>query len=315
MKNIIVGFTFLLFSTVVSAQVKWINVDSSFGPLPASMHVYQTTEAIDGKLNIAYYISYDLKDKTHPLSTAVGNGKRYTPQKFYDSISNKPLLVMNATFFEFAHNSNLNLVVDDGKIKSYHLHSLPGKGKDTLTYKHVFGAALGISKSNKPDVAWVYTDTADANVYASQTVIPMFKDSVADVPAEVMLSKGDFKKWKVKTAIGGGPVLLQDGAIKISNNEELKFAGKAISDKHPRTAIGYTANKQLIMFVCEGRFPGRAAGLTLTEVAQLMQQIGCVEALNLDGGGSSCLLINGKETIKPSDKEGQRPVPAVFMIR
>jgi exopolysaccharide biosynthesis protein len=222
---------------------------------------------------------------------------------------------MNATFFEFAHNSNLNLVVDNSEIKSYHLHSLPGKGKDTLTYRHVYGAALGISKSNKPDVAWVYTDTADANVYASQTVIPMFKDSVADVPAAVMLSKGNFKKWKVKTAIGGGPVLLQEGAIKITNNEELKFAGKAISDKHPRTAVGYTANNELILFVCEGRFPGRADGLTLPQMAGLMQQIGCVEAINLDGGGSSCLLVNGKETIKPSDKEGQRPVPAVFMIR
>jgi hypothetical protein len=315
MKNIIVAFAFILFSTCITAQVNWTNVDADFGPLPASMHVYKTTDAIDGKLNIAYYVSFDLKDKSHALSTAVGNGKRYTPQKFYDSISNKPLLVMNATFFEFAHNSNLNLVVDGGEIKSYHLHSLPGKGKDTLTYRHVFGAALGISKSNKPDVAWVYTDTADANVYASQTVVPMFKDSVADVPAAVMLSKGDFKKWKVKTAIGGGPVLLQDGAVKITNNEELKFAGKAISDKHPRTAVGYTANNELILFVCEGRFKGRADGLTLTEMATLMQQIGCVEALNLDGGGSSCLLINGKETIKPSDKEGQRPVPAVFMIR
>jgi exopolysaccharide biosynthesis protein len=222
---------------------------------------------------------------------------------------------MNATFFEFAHNSNLNLVVDGGEIKSYHLHSLPGKGKDTLTYRHVYGAALGISKSNKPDVAWVYTDTADVNVYASQTVVPMFKDSIADVPAKEMLSKGDFKKWKIKTAIGGGPVLLQDGDIKITNNEELKFAGKAILDKHPRTAVGYTANNQLIMFVCEGRFPGRADGLTLTQMAGLLKEIGCVEAINLDGGGSSCLLINGKETIKPSDKEGQRPVPAVFMIR
>jgi exopolysaccharide biosynthesis protein len=45
-----------------------------------------------------------------------------------------------------------------------------------------------------------------------------------------------------------------------------------------------------------------------------MQALGCVEALNLDGGGSSCLLINGKETIKPCDKEGQRPVPAVFLV-
>jgi exopolysaccharide biosynthesis protein len=143
----------------------------------------------------------------------------------------------------------------------------------------------------------------------------MFKDSIADVPAKEMLSKGDFKKWKIKTAIGGGPVLLQDGDIKITNNEELKFAGKAILDKHPRTAVGYTANNQLIVFVCEGRFPGRADGLTLTQMAGLLKEIGCVEALNLDGGGSSCLLINGKETIKPSDKEGQRPVPAVFMIR
>jgi len=315
MKNTFYLLLLMFATTVTNAQVNWTNVDADFGPLPASMHVYKTTDAIDGKLNIAYYVSYDLKDKSHALSTAVGNGKRYTPQKYYDSISNKPLLVMNATFFEFAHNSNLNLVVDGGEIKSYHLHSLPGKGKDILTYRHVYGAALGISKSNKPDVAWVYTDTADVNVYASQTVVSMFKDSIADVPAKEMLSKGDFKKWKIKTAIGGGPVLLQDGDIKITNNEELKFAGKAILDKHPRTAVGYTANNQLIMFVCEGRFPGRADGLTLTQMAGLLKEMGCVEAINLDGGGSSCLLVNGKETIKPSDKEGQRPVPAVFMIR
>jgi exopolysaccharide biosynthesis protein len=47
----------------------------------------------------------------------------------------------------------------------------------------------------------------------------------------------------------------------------------------------------------------------------MLKEVGCIEALNLDGGGSSCLLINGKQTIDPSDKEGQRPVPAVFMIR
>ena len=102
MKNIIVGFAFFLISTGLTAQVNWKNVDAEFGPLPSSMHVYKTTDAIDGKLNIAYYVSFDLKDKSHTLSTAVGNGKRYTPQKFYDSISNKPLVVMNATFFEFS---------------------------------------------------------------------------------------------------------------------------------------------------------------------------------------------------------------------
>ncbi|MBL7750429.1 MAG: phosphodiester glycosidase family protein, partial [Chitinophagaceae bacterium] len=51
-----------------------------------------------------------------------------------------------------------------------------------------------------------------------------------------------------------------------------------------------------------------------TQLAQMLKEIGCTEAMNLDGGGSSCLLINGKETIKPSDKEGQRAVPGVFLI-
>ena len=61
-----------------------------------------------------------------------------------------------------------------------------------------------------------------------------------------------FQKWKMKTAVGGGPVLLQNGEIKITNNEELKFAGKAIEDKHPRTAMGYTKDNKLIILVIEG---------------------------------------------------------------
>ena len=118
----------------------------------------------------------------------------------------------------------------------------------------------------------------------------------------------------MKTAVGGGPVLLQNGLIKITNNEELKFAGKAINDKHPRTAMGYTMEGQLIILVIQGRSES-SGGATLTQEAQILKDLGCWEALNLDGGGSSCLLVNGKETIKPSDKEGQRAVPAVFLIR
>jgi exopolysaccharide biosynthesis protein len=110
-------------------------------------------------------------------------------------------------------------------------------------------------------------------------------------------------------------VLLQSGEIKISNNEERKFGGKAINDKHPRTAMGYTKDNKLIILVIQGRFPNMAEGATLTQQAQIFKDLGCWEALNLDGGGSSCLLVNGKETIKPSDKEGERPVPAVFMIK
>jgi exopolysaccharide biosynthesis protein len=79
--------------------------------------------------------------------------------------------------------------------------------------------------------------------------------------------------------------------------------------------MGYTGKRKLVILVIQGRTPGIAMGATLEEEAVILQQLGCVEALNLDGGGSSCLLVNGRETIRPSDKEGQRAVPAVFIIR
>jgi exopolysaccharide biosynthesis protein len=58
-----------------------------------------------------------------------------------------------------------------------------------------------------------------------------------------------------------------------------------------------------------------AAGVTLEQAAKLLLDLGCIEGMNADGGGSSCLLVNGKPTIQVSDKEGQRPVPAVWMIQ
>jgi len=118
----------------------------------------------------------------------------------------------------------------------------------------------------------------------------------------------------MKTAVGGGPALVQNGAKQITNEEELKFTGKAINDKHPRTCMGYTKDGYLIIMAIEGRFPGIAEGATLEQEARLLIDLGCIEALNLDGGGSSCLLVNGKETIKPSTNGEERPVPAVFII-
>jgi exopolysaccharide biosynthesis protein len=119
----------------------------------------------------------------------------------------------------------------------------------------------------------------------------------------------------MQTAVGGGPTLISEGRISITNEQEMMFPGKAIEDKHPRTAMGYTKDNKLIILVIEGRNPGKAEGASLTQEAQIFKDLGCREALNLDGGGSSCMLINGKETIKVSDATGQRPVPAVFIIK
>jgi len=306
-------FLYLLFFVpgIVLGQTKWMNVDSIFGPLPNKVHVYYSNDTLDGKPNKAYFLIAPLKEKALNFSIAVGNGKRFTPTEYYDQ-NNTPLLVVNTTFFEFVQNRNLNAVVNKGQLLAYNVHNTAGKGKDTLTYRHHFAGAIGISKRRKADVAWLFTDSTYKFPLASQMAVPYFKDSNSVLKKDQL--PGSFKKWKMQTAVAGGPVLIQKGQIQISNNEEQRFAGKQINDKHPRTAMGYTANGELIVLVVEGRNPGIAEGASLTQLAQLMQSIGCEEALNLDGGGSSTMLINGKETIKPSDKTGQRPVPAVFII-
>jgi exopolysaccharide biosynthesis protein len=301
-------------------------VDSLFGNLPASVHVYKTTSLLDGKPNIAYYLEADLKDKKLEFTVDTTYQRRLKPADFYKK-NNQPILVVNTTFFSFATNQNLNLVIKNGRLVSYNVQTVYGKGKDTFTYRHPLSSAIGINKKREADIAWLFTDSSMKYPLARQGAVMPLKDSSIGFSREqairnILQQNGDQKRvrlnfgpWKMKTAVGGGPVLLQHGEIRITNNEEIKFGGKAIEDKHPRTAMGYTRDHKLIILVIEGRHPGTAEGATLIQEAQLFKDLGCIEALNLDGGGSSCMLVNGKETIRVSDADGQRPVPAVFVIK
>ena len=303
---IILGFT-------SQAQVNWKNVDSAFGPLPSSFHIYFTEQKLDTSPFRAYYVIADLKDRSLDFTTDTTYRRRLSPSAFFEK-NHHPLLVVNGTFFSFATNSNLNLVMKEGKILAHHSPSIH-KARDTTLREYVYGSAIGINKKRKADIAWVIADSATENVYASQlptNLEPLKKKK--DRKDKSREGVPLFSKWEMITAIGGGPVLVQDGKVKITNETERKFRGKAIKDKHPRTAMGYTVDGKIVIMVVEGRNEN-ASGATLEQLAELFLQLGCVEALNLDGGGSSCLLVNGKETIKPSDKTGQRPVPGVFMIQ
>ena len=314
-----------VFSAAAQTPLNWQNVTAQFGSLPPSVTVHKTTTQLDGMPNIAFYVKAKLTDKNLAFDADTTKGRRLTPQQFYAK-NGQPLVVVNTTFFSFSTNQNLNAVVKDGKLVAYNVTTVANRGKDTLTYTHLFGSAIGITKKRKADVAWLYTDSSKKKAYAIQLPMQAIKDSVAHYSMDEMIQRtrlvkghrGDvqplLEKWKMETAVGGGPVLVQQGAVKITNNEERKFAGKAIADKHPRTAMGYTADGYLIILAVEGRNKGVAEGASLTQLAKMLLELGCVEALNLDGGGSSCLLVNGKETIAPSDKV-QRAVPAVLIIQ
>jgi len=68
------------------------------------------------------------------------------------------------------------------------------------------------------------------------------------------------------------------------------------SELHPRTAVGYSKNgKFLTIVVVDGRQPFYSQGITLTELASLMIELGAHDAMNFDGGGSSTLVIRGAD--------------------
>ncbi len=304
-------FVFALFCAQAQTNLKWKKVNADFGYLPKSINLYKTSDSLNGRPFIAYYLEANIKDRNLDFTTQVGNGKRHTPQEYF-SMEDEPYVLVNASFFSFQTNQNLNLVMKNGKMLAYNTPALKAKNTDSFYYPT--RSAIGISKKRSVDAAWVFTDTAQKWPYAFQQKPIVAKGKKSDPGFEDLNTLDYWKWWRMQTAVGGGPMLIQKGELFISNREEQMFVNGE-KDLHPRTAMGYTKKGKLIILVIQGRNAGIAEGATLEEEAILLKQLKCLEALNLDGGGSSCLLVNGRETIRPSDKEGQRPIPAVFIIR
>ena len=100
--------------------------------------------------------------------------------------------------------------------------------------------------------------------------------------------------------ISGGPYLIKDGEVFIDVTAQ-KLG--AITGKNPRTAIGYTAHNEFIMVTVDGR-EHASVGMTLGELARMMKGFGCINAMNLDGGGSTVMYVQGKVVNNPAQKGG-----------
>lgn len=297
-------------SVNLRAQLRWVDVTSDFGKLPSNLKVYRTTDSLAGRPFIGYCVIVPLKNKKVEFTTQVGNGKRFKPTEYYLS-EDSPLVIINGTFFSFQTNQNLNTVIRNGEIVAYNVTAVKSQNSDSFYY--ATRGAIGIKRNRKADVAWLFTDSLQRWPYAFQDRPIVAKGKNPKPTINDLNTLDSWTRWRMNTAIGGGPVLVKDQTLMVTNKEEQMFVN-GDKDKHPRTAMGYTSDGKLVLLAIQGRFPGIAEGATLEEEGNILLDLGCVEALNLDGGGSSCLLINGKETIKPSDKEGQRAVPAVFII-
>ena len=108
-------------------------------------------------------------------------------------------------------------------------------------------------------------------------------------------------EWQnVNHIISGGPYLVKSNEVFVDMTAQKL---NAIGGRNPRTAIGYTKDNNIIMLTADGR-EGSSIGLTLMELANIMKDLGCVNAMNLDGGGSTVMFVNGKIVNKPAVEGG-----------
>jgi len=100
--------------------------------------------------------------------------------------------------------------------------------------------------------------------------------------------------------ISGGPFLIKNNEIFIDAKEERL---SSVQGRNPRTLIGYTKDNSLIIVTADGR-EKQSIGMSLYEAAKFMQKLGCISAINLDGGSSSVMYLKGEITNKPAAAGG-----------
>ncbi len=227
--------------------------------------------------------------------------RRETPAEF--AARTGAALVINAGYFQMGAlpAEHVGLLHLDGHTVA---PSAEYYTRSELRYPTV-RAALGLDAEGGIDVAWA----------ASRG------DTLFEWPAPLPNRLGqpaaavDFthaRPWPVRDAVAAGPALLAEGRVAVSVDEEV-FFGSSIPQVHPRTAAGYTRRGDLVLLVVDGRQPA-SRGVDLRELATIMRELDCIEALNLDGGGSSALVAGGVLLNRPAGGTVQREVMSVLAV-
>ena len=133
-------------------------------------------------------------------------------------------------------------------------------------------------------------------------------------PLDPNVGSNEEKQWRrAYSIVGAGPQLIKAGKIAITDTQE-KMSPTFRTDRHPRTAIAKLQSGKLLLLTVDGRQPGVSAGMSLNMLADLLLEFGAVEAINLDGGGSTTMVVGNKLVNRPSDQTGERPVSDAILV-
>lgn len=125
-------------------------------------------------------------------------------------------------------------------------------------------------------------------------------------------NRGEIAFSGAEDIVGGVPQLIRDGKIEITWEQE-QSSKSFVETRHPRTAVAKLKDGRALLVAVDGR-SAASGGMNLNELAEMLLEMGATDAMNLDGGGSTTMFLDGQVVNKPSDKEGERPVSDAILV-
>ena len=116
----------------------------------------------------------------------------------------------------------------------------------------------------------------------------------------------------VEDIVGGVPQLIKNGKIDITWEQE-KTTKSFVETRHPRTAVAKLNDGKFLMITVDGRSES-SGGISLYDLSAYLLELGATDAMNLDGGGSTTMFLDGKVVNHPSDREGERKVSDAILV-
>jgi exopolysaccharide biosynthesis protein len=189
----------------------------------------------------------------------------------------------------------LEIVIENKKIKQI----LETNGGTKIPLKGYVLTAVGTKKTEAASM------TAAGN--EALTIIGSYSDREPTPD-----SKAVMKFIDVEDVIGGAPQLVKNGKVDVTWEKE-KTTKSFVDTRHPRTAVAKLTDGRFLMITVDGRSES-SGGIGLYDLAALLVEFGATDAMNLDGGGSTTMFLDGKVVNHPSDKEGERSVSDALIV-
>lgn len=300
-----------VFSPLLPMPAGWKYSTTLSSAFTTGMQVYTFDSLFDGQKMKAFVVAFDIKKGNIELKPVL-SATPQKPSQFFATESGGVLACINAGYF--GGNQSFSTIRYNGVTQSPNIRVLNRNFNGVSNAYFPTRSAIGISSSGAPDAAWVYHPTGTDNIiYRYPQPSPNAEGKAPQPMPDNNFPQGG-SLWDVPTMVGGSPMLLYNGNLQITDTAEMISINN--NTPRPRSAIGFNANGIMVLIAVEGdNSMAGYNGLSLPKLAQLLQSFSLTHAVNLDGGGSTSLIINNQLTVRPGDNGSERPVLSALLLK